>query len=204
MTTSSSFALRLQKRQRSQPAAAHVAAELFHQFLGNLRQFLHFASIAALSSPFRVFPALSADSICLSSAGSLSPASSTCYGCCAVALVAPLRVWNQGFFKLRSDSALASASRTIFEFLLVRNEDAFDGDLRSYRYFARETCMYRQHDIEGDFDLRHTARRAGLMRAIRAELTQRFVSSDANVYAHPAAHGWLPQTGCLPAAENTG
>ncbi len=81
-TTSSSFAL-FAKRQQASRNAAHVAAEAISISFWKPARSCIFASIAALSSPFRaVSSALDTrrSIAVLSSAGSLSPASSTCTG----------------------------------------------------------------------------------------------------------------------------
>ncbi len=83
-TTSSSFAL-FAEASAPAVAAGHVAAGRFPSVSGKPVPVLHFRFDSGFVFTFQSsFQCISADSIAvLSSAGSLSPASSPAYGCCA-------------------------------------------------------------------------------------------------------------------------
>ncbi|ELX46808.1 hypothetical protein SEK29439_07027 [Salmonella enterica subsp. enterica serovar Kentucky str. 29439] len=150
----------------------------FHQFLGNLRQFLHFrfdsGFIFAFQGSFQRAQGR------LDSGFVISRQFIACFfnlltGAVQqmVALVTGL---NQLFKLTVGFSVRFCIANHFLNFFLVQTRRRLDGDLLLFTaifVFRGDVQDTVSIDIEGDFDLRHTARRR--VDAIQVELTQRFV-----------------------------
>ncbi len=175
----------------------HVAVSDFHhQFLGNLRQFLHFRFDRRHIFAFQGgSSALSADSIAVCHQPAVYRLLLRLLTGAVQQMVATVTGLNQ-LFGLRLDS-VSLLHREPFSVSSFQTRRRLDGDLLlsfAIFVFSRGDCGIPSASIsKGDFDHRGIPRGAGLM---PSRLNgQRFVIRRTFTLSPCTAHGWLPQTG---------